>query len=115
MAQRTRQQPGDDHDAEGLPPMSAREAADIARECITEMTGHEAVAMTSMEPTDDDGWVVEVEIVEERRIPSSADILGVYEFELDADGELLAFKRLRRYSRGQTGQSSNGRSNGGEP
>jgi hypothetical protein len=112
MAQRTRERSGDDRDAdEQLPPMSAREAADIAREFITDMSGREPVAMTSVEPTDDDGWVVEVEVIEERRIPSSADILGVYEIELDPEGELLAFHRVRRYMRGQTGPASNG----GEP
>jgi Gas vesicle synthesis protein GvpO len=52
-------------------------------------------------PTDEDGWIVEVEIVEDRRIPSSADMLALYEIELDADGELLAYRRTRRYRRGQ--------------
>ncbi len=64
--------------------------------------------MTSVEPADDDGWVVELEVVEERRIPSTSDIIGVYEVQLDGDGELLAFKRTRRYMRGQTDHSSSG-------
>jgi hypothetical protein len=67
--------------------------------------------MTSVELTADDGWVVEFEVLEERRIPSSSDILALYEVELDADGELLAFRRTRRYLRGHTGQTNNG----GEP
>ena len=108
MAQRTRRRSSDDRDADQLPPMTAREAADISREYITEMAGHEPVAMTSVEPTDDDGWVVEFEVIEEHRIPSSADILAVYEVEVDADGELLSFRRTRRYHRGQTGSTSNG-------
>jgi hypothetical protein len=109
MAQRTRERSGDDRDAdEQLPPMTAREAAEVSREHITEMTGYEPVAMTSVESTDDDGWVVEFEVIEERRIPSSADILALYEVEVDPDGELLAFHRTRRYHRGQTGSTSNG-------
>ena len=108
MAQRTRKRSDDDRDAERLPPMTAREAADICREYITEMAGHEPVAMTSVEPTDGDGLVVEFEVIEEHRIPSSADILAVYEVEIDSDGELLAFHRTRRYHRGQTGSTSNG-------
>jgi hypothetical protein len=107
MAQRTRERSGDDRDAE-LPPMTAREAAEIAREYITDMSGHEPVAMTSVESTDDENWVVEFEIVEDRRIPSSSDILALYEVEVDPDGELVAFRRIRRYARGQTGHSSNG-------
>jgi Gas vesicle synthesis protein GvpO len=45
---------------------------------------------------------VEFEVVEDRRIPSSSDILALYEVEMDADGELLALRRTRRYLRGQT-------------
>jgi hypothetical protein len=109
MAQRTREREGDDRDAaDELPPMTAREAADMCREYITEMAGHEPVAMTSVEPIEDDGWIVEFEVIEERRIPSSADILAIYEVEVDPDGELLAFRRTRRYHRGQTGSTSNG-------
>jgi hypothetical protein len=110
MAQRTHKQRSDDDRGadEDLPPMTAREAADISREYITEMAGHEPVAMTSVEPTDDDGWIIEFEVIEERRIPSSADILAIYEVEVDADGELLAFRRTRRYHRGQTGSTTNG-------
>ena len=47
------------------------------------------------------GWIVEAEMVELQRIPSSADMLALYEIELDADGELLACARTRRYMRGQ--------------
>ncbi len=54
-----------------------------------------------------DGWS-RFEVIEERRIPSSADILAVYEVELDSDGEMLAFHRIRRYMRGQTGRRQMG-------
>jgi len=69
-------------------PLNARDAADVARELITELNGQDPVAMTSVEVTDQDGWVVEFEVVEDRRIPSSSDILALYEVEMDADGEL---------------------------
>jgi hypothetical protein len=58
--------------------------------------------MTSLVPTDDGGWMIEVEAVEARRIPSSSDILALYEVLLDADGELLSYRRTRRYLRGRT-------------
>ena len=80
---------------------TAREAAELARQYIAEMTDREPVQMTSVSPTED-GWLVEVEVIEDRRIPSSSDILAVYEVELDANGELLAYRRIRRYLRGQT-------------
>ena len=100
MAQRTRAQSRDDGQADQ--PLNAKDAAEVARELITELTGQEPVAMTSVEITDQDGWVAEFEVVEDRRIPSSSDILALYEVEMDADGELLGFRRTRRYLRGQT-------------
>ena len=51
-----------------------------------------------MQPTED-GWLVSVEVLEDRRVPSSGDILALYEAELDPDGSLLAYRRARRYSR----------------
>jgi len=82
--------------------LNARDAADIARELITELNGRDPVAMTSVELTDQDGWIVEFEVVEDRRIPSSSDVLALYEVELDSNGELLALRRTKRYLRGQT-------------
>jgi hypothetical protein len=96
MAQGTRTRP-----SEEPPRATAREAAQLARQSITEMTDLEPVQMTSVSPTED-GWLVEVEVVEDRRIPSSSDILALYEVELDLTGELLAYRRTRRYLRGQT-------------
>jgi Gas vesicle synthesis protein GvpO len=101
MAQRTRAHSRDDGQAD-QPPLNARDAAEVAREYITELNGADPVAMTSVELTDADGWVVEFEVVEDHRIPSSADVLALYEVELDADGEMLGFRRTHRYLRGQT-------------
>jgi hypothetical protein len=94
MAQRTRHA---EH-----PPLNARDAAEAAKEYITELNGMDPTAMTSVEMTDQDGWVVEFEVIEDRRIPSSSDVLALYEVELDAEGELLGFRRTQRYLRGQT-------------
>lgn len=107
MAQRARARSPRDRDAEE-PPLTAREAVDLVREIITEVTDGESVRITSAAPTDEGGWVVEVETVEDERIPSSADMLALYEVELDSDGEMLAYRRTRRYMRGQT-------DNGGAP
>jgi hypothetical protein len=53
-----------------------------------------------VEPSED-GWVVGVEVVEDRRIPSSTDILAIYQAELDEGGELISYRRIKRYKRGQ--------------
>jgi hypothetical protein len=101
MTQRAHARSPRDRDAEE-PPLTAREAVDIVRENITEITDGEPVRITSAVPSDEGGWVIEVETVEDRRIPSSADILALYEVELDSNGEMLAYRRIRRYMRGQT-------------
>jgi hypothetical protein len=49
----------------------------------------------------EDGWIVSVEVVEDPRIPSSSDILATYETEFDLSGELLSYRRVRRYARGR--------------
>jgi hypothetical protein len=65
------------------------------------MTGKELEGITSLERADDGNWLIGVEVVETRRVPDSTDILAVYEAELDAEGELVAYRRVKRYSRCQ--------------
>jgi hypothetical protein len=67
-----------------------------------ELTAKEPEGVTSVRPAEN-GWVVGVEVVVERRIPSSADLLALYEAQLDPDGALTSYRRMRRYSRGRGG------------
>ena len=78
----------------------AREAVQVASEHITAITGRQPTQITGVAPSEEAGWMAEVEVVEDARIPSSADMLALYEIELDADGDLLAHQRTRRYMRG---------------
>ena len=77
-----------------------REAVHVASDYITSIIGRQPTQVTGVAPSDEEGWIVDVEVVEDRRIPSSADMLALYEIELDADGELLAYHRTHRYMRG---------------
>lgn len=81
--------------------IAAREAARLAPEYIAEMTHRQPARITAVEPDDQGGWIVEAEVVEDRRIPSSADMLALYEIELDPDGALMGYGRTRRYMRGE--------------
>jgi len=36
------------------------------------------------------------------RVPETSDVLASYEVEIDNDGEIVEFRRLRRYMRTQT-------------
>ncbi len=82
--------------------LSAGAAAQAGLRQIAELTGKSPEGVTGVEPTED-GWLVSVEVLEDRRIPSSADILALYEAELDPDGSLLAYRRTRRYLRNRSG------------
>jgi hypothetical protein len=94
--------------------LSAAEAAKRAVHHVTEMTGRAAESVIGIQraasggegngsDTNDGegGWCVIVEVVETHRIPDSADILATYQAEVDADGELVSYRRLRRYLRGR--------------
>jgi len=75
-------------------------AARTALRDVAELTGKQPLGITALERADDD-WVVEVEVLEDSRIPSSSDVLGLYRAGIGADGSLVGFRRIRRYPRGK--------------
>lgn len=83
--------------------MSASRIASAAARQLLELTGREVEGVTGLERTED-GWTVRVEVVEVRRIPDTTDVLALYEVEVDEDGDLTGYQRVRRYSRGVPGE-----------
>ncbi|MDH2430161.1 gas vesicle protein GvpO [Sphaerisporangium sp. TRM90804] len=71
---------------------------------MTELTGKDVEGVTLVKPSGD-GWAVEVEVVEDHRVPSSGDTLAVYAVDLDSRGDLVSYRRVRSYKRakGDTG------------
>ena len=67
---------------------------------VAALTGRHAESVISIERRDGDWWVG-VEVVETRRIPDSADILAIYEVLVRSSGDLISYRRIRRYTRGQ--------------
>jgi len=49
---------------------------------------------------EDEGWKVNVEVLERKAVPDTQDILGTYELKLKGDGELIAYKRTTMRKRG---------------
>lgn len=87
---------------EGRPKRSSgSKLAQRAKRELAEITGLEAEAVTSLARAEDGTWKVTVELLELERVPNTDDMLGSYEAELDEDGELLGYRRLRRYARSQ--------------
>ena len=83
--------------------VTATQVAARAAQQLLELTGREAEGVTGLERSDD-GWKVRVEVVEVRRIPDTTDVLALYEVEVDEDGDLTGYRRLRRYARGVPGE-----------
>ncbi|MEU7295485.1 gas vesicle protein [Streptomyces exfoliatus] len=48
-----------------------------------------------------EGWSADVEVVELERVPDTMSVMATYHVELDAEGALVAYERVRRYARGQ--------------
>ncbi len=80
--------------------MIGSQIAQAAKECLVELTGLTPDTVSGM-TKDEEGWHVNVDMIELSRIPQSADVLATYEAVLDADGNLVRYQRTRRYHRSQ--------------
>jgi len=78
--------------------LAHRAAAELA-----ELLGRPPESIVSLDRTDN-GWRVGVEVLETRRIPDTADVLAEYEVDTGQDGELVGYRRVRRYARGRVGE-----------
>jgi hypothetical protein len=93
--------PRDGHDGRRVPRrLSAPKAMRFAAEQLTELLGRTPESISALRPTED-GWEAEVEVLEVERIPETTSVLASYRVTLDAEGELMAYERIRRYTRGQ--------------
>ncbi|WP_253738025.1 gas vesicle protein [Halohasta salina] len=73
-------------------------------ELSTDVIGRSLDGIVEVSRTDD-SWRAVVEIIERRSVPDTQDILGQYEIELDESGEVIGYRRLEKYRRGDTGPS----------
>ncbi|THC51321.1 gas vesicle protein [Streptomyces sp. A1499] len=79
-----------------------------AREQLAELTGMTPESVSSFERTES-GWLLEVEVLELARVPDTMSLLASYEVQLDPQGELTGYRRLRRYERGRSEPRGAGR------
>ena len=70
------------------------------KEQLVELTRIKADTVSEIKH-DELGWHIIVEMIEMKRVPDSTDMLASYDTLSDDDGNLLNFKRIRRYLRGQ--------------
>jgi hypothetical protein len=84
--------------------LSPPELVGRARRQVEELFGKPVEDVSGFGQPEDDGagWIVTLELLELPRIPDTTSLLGTYEATLDADGNLLDARRVRRYPRNQT-------------
>ena len=87
--------------------LGAREILDAARE-LAEALGWSWEGLTGLR-RGTETWTVTVDVVETRRVPSTTDLIAIYELELDGDGELVGYQRQRHYVRGRGDNEHAGR------
>lgn len=93
--------PRPEPEAEPKPkPRSLRTVAVSAARELAELIGHTPESIVAVEKRDE-GWLVQVQVVEARRIPATTDILAVYEVEVGEDGAVTGYRRADRYVRGR--------------
>jgi hypothetical protein len=71
-----------------------------ARTQLADLTGMAVESVTSFEQTED-GWTLEIEVLELSRVPDTMSLLAGYEVRLDPQGGLVGYRRTRRYERGR--------------
>ncbi|MFI1001919.1 gas vesicle protein [Streptomyces galbus] len=81
--------------------MTPLEVLREARAQLAELTGMVAENVSSFEQTED-GWQLEIEVLELSRVPDTMSLMASYEVQLDPEGQLTGYRRVRRYERGRS-------------
>lgn len=71
-----------------------------AAEQLTELLGRAPDSVSALKATND-GWEADVEVLELERVPETTSVMATYRVSLDKEGDLVAYERTRRYTRGQ--------------
>jgi hypothetical protein len=80
--------------------VAASAAARKAREEFEELTQTPVERVVGVRRSDP-GWTVVLEALELRRTPPTMDVLGLYEVQLSARGQVSGWDRVGRYARSQ--------------
>lgn len=74
-----------------------------ARRQLQELTGYPVDSVAGLGKSGD-GWALTVSVIELGRIPATMDVLAEYAVDLDDAGDVTAYRRGRRFFRGQVGE-----------
>jgi replication fork clamp-binding protein CrfC len=80
--------------------MDIKKLAERAKSQLAEVTGLKPVTVTRTFK-DEQGWHVELDMLEMARIPPATDVLGDYNVLVDEDGNMVKFEREKTRLRGE--------------
>jgi gas vesicle protein GvpO len=81
--------------------------SDLVREALrqfVDLSGRQPEQVSGVRSTDD-GVSVLVDVVDLERVPSTTSVLSTYRVDVDSDGQLTGFERVRRFARAATDNS----------
>ena len=79
------------------------ELIEEAKRQLKQLTGYPVDSVSEFVRSDD-GWRLTVTVVELNRIPPATDVLAEYVVGLDRAGDIVDYRRGRRYFRDQVGE-----------
>lgn len=82
-------------------PLTLMEVIAIVKGKVSSLTGFPPLAVVEANPSEEGKWLLKVEFVEREAIPTTMDLIGLYEVCLDAGGEVLSYSRLAMRKRGE--------------
>jgi hypothetical protein len=85
--------------------MTATNLADLVADTKRQMTAVTGLVPDTVSRFDrsDDGWMLEIDMLEHRSVPSTQDLLASFEVALDEGGQVMRWRRTGRFVRGQQG------------
>ena len=93
------------HEQPAYAPRRPVELIARAKEQLRILTGYGVDSVSGFTKSDG-GWHLSVTMVELHRVPPVTDMLAGYEVELDAAGNIVSYRRGRRYFRDQVGDET---------
>jgi hypothetical protein len=93
--------PEDGGTGDGQTDPDLQEVQQRVRTVATDLVGSPLDGVVGVR-SEDGVWYAVVEVVERRAVPDTQDILGRYEIQLDGDGSVQGYRRVRRFRRSET-------------
>lgn len=91
---------GTDNGRRRVARISPEEIVQRARRVLDDLGGMEVERVTGVQPDDDgNGWLVDLEVVEVRRVPDTADVLARYQVAMSRGGQFRGYRQLGRHRR----------------